>query len=239
MDRGWLGGMRVHPLADIFPMLDDDELADLAADIKENGLLHPIVRTVDGETLVDGRNRLKACYLAEVDPVFEDRIASEDEAKALIFSGNITRRHLTKSQQAMAAAIIHPEAKRGRGNRDEAVKDEAASPFTQRLLQQARAILRDAPELVPSVLAGSLSIDRAIATSRTRAAIETPALRAALRRTNEIDREALLLWGKVRDLQKLASSNPNLSTLTPRIIAEMRAELPDAIAFLTDVQRQL
>lgn len=142
-DRDWLGGMRVHPLADMFPMMADDELQALADDIKANGLLHPIVRTVDGKTLVEGRNRLKACDIADVDPVFDDRIHDDDEARALIMSANVTRRHLSKSQQAMATAILYPEAKRGRGHKDEAVKDEETSPFTHRLLQQARSILRD------------------------------------------------------------------------------------------------
>jgi ParB-like chromosome segregation protein Spo0J len=31
-----------HPLADIFPMLDDDELKALAEDIKAKGLTEPI-----------------------------------------------------------------------------------------------------------------------------------------------------------------------------------------------------
>jgi ParB-like chromosome segregation protein Spo0J len=33
----------VHPAAALLPMMGDDELADLAADIKANGLQQPIV----------------------------------------------------------------------------------------------------------------------------------------------------------------------------------------------------
>jgi ParB-like chromosome segregation protein Spo0J len=32
-----------HPAADVFPMLDDDELEELAADIKRHGLQQPLV----------------------------------------------------------------------------------------------------------------------------------------------------------------------------------------------------
>ena len=58
----------VHPAADVFPMLDPDELSDLASDIQANGLQHPIIiGQVDGvEMLIDGRNRLAACKLAKV-----------------------------------------------------------------------------------------------------------------------------------------------------------------------------
>jgi hypothetical protein len=31
----------VHPVADLFPMMTDDELDDLAGDIKANGQIHP------------------------------------------------------------------------------------------------------------------------------------------------------------------------------------------------------
>jgi ParB-like chromosome segregation protein Spo0J len=56
----------VHQSADLFPIMTDEELADLAADIKANGLLHPIVVDKDG-VLIDGRNRARPCEIAEVE----------------------------------------------------------------------------------------------------------------------------------------------------------------------------
>jgi len=50
-------------------MLADDELDELAADIKARGLLQPIVLDAEGRVL-DGRNRLAACKKAGVKPDF-------------------------------------------------------------------------------------------------------------------------------------------------------------------------
>ena len=57
-----------HPLSNIFPMLSEDELQELAADVYQNGLLQPIV-TYEGKIL-DGRNRYEACKRATVEPEF-------------------------------------------------------------------------------------------------------------------------------------------------------------------------
>jgi hypothetical protein len=62
--------LAVHPVAALFPMLADDELEELAADIKANGLRFPIIRDKAGKTLIDGRNRLVACEIAGVKPDF-------------------------------------------------------------------------------------------------------------------------------------------------------------------------
>ena len=58
-------GMPVHPVP-YFPTMDEQALRRLADDIKQRGLLDPVV-THDG-VLVDGRSRILACRLARVRP---------------------------------------------------------------------------------------------------------------------------------------------------------------------------
>jgi ParB-like chromosome segregation protein Spo0J len=150
----------VHPLAAIFPLMADDELNELAEDIAQNGLIHPIVIgewvDEDGEVIegiIDGRNRLAACRLAGVEPS-TSRLNGEDPA-SFIVSVNLARRNLTKGQQAMALAMIYPEAPRGRGHKDparSALKGAETASF--RRLQEARAVLRDSRELAEAVIAG-------------------------------------------------------------------------------------
>src|SRR5689334_13817340 len=130
--------LEIHPLADLFPMLPDDELAELAEDIKENGLRQPIILDHDGK-VVDGRNRLKACAIAGVEPQFQ-RLNGED-VRAFIASTNVNRRHLTAGQRAISLAMLYPEPEKGgRGHRKERV-DETSTVSAKRL-QLARLVLR-------------------------------------------------------------------------------------------------
>jgi ParB-like chromosome segregation protein Spo0J len=69
-EDGGMSELAVHPVAALFPMLADDELDELAADIKARGLRFPIIRDKEGKTLIDGRNRLIACENAGVQPDF-------------------------------------------------------------------------------------------------------------------------------------------------------------------------
>lgn len=73
---GWRDNFGVHPAADVFPMMPEEELDALAADIKANGLRTPISffgvaeseRKDDSEvSLADGRNRLEAMDRAGVE----------------------------------------------------------------------------------------------------------------------------------------------------------------------------
>jgi ParB-like chromosome segregation protein Spo0J len=92
-----------HPAAELFPMLPDDELRDLAASIKKHGLQDPIV-VVDGKVL-DGRNRLRACELAGVEPRF---IPLDFDGSPLdyVLARNLHRRHLTGEQKREVIAKV-------------------------------------------------------------------------------------------------------------------------------------
>ena len=96
--------LRVHPVAALFPLLSKAELEALAADIKANGLQQPAV--VQGDVLLDGRNRLIACKLAGVRPEFSEY--EGDSPVAFIIGANVHRRHLSPSEKAAVGVDIEP-----------------------------------------------------------------------------------------------------------------------------------
>ena len=121
--KEWIGEYPVHPVASLFPMIDDDALNALAEDIKKNGQREPIlVAFLDGRELnepvvVDGRNRFKACEIAGVEPEFSnDYVMEPHEIGPWVISHNLHRRHLTTSQKAMVGqgylAYLKEEARK-------------------------------------------------------------------------------------------------------------------------------
>jgi ParB-like chromosome segregation protein Spo0J len=152
--------MEVHPLADLFPMMTDDELAGLAADIKANGLIHPIILDPAGKVVIDGRNRLRACEIAGVEPNFE---RTDKDPAAFIVSVNLARRNLSKGQQAMALALIYPDGdKAGRGKKGTARNLAETVGFSATRIRECRLILRNARPLAEAVLAGTMKLDAAL-----------------------------------------------------------------------------
>jgi hypothetical protein len=91
-----------HPACAIFPRMDKDARAALAADIKTRGLIDPIMLDHEGEQLIDGRERLDACIETGVEPQF-DRLSENDDPVDYIIGKNRHRRHLTPAQIALAA----------------------------------------------------------------------------------------------------------------------------------------
>jgi ParB-like chromosome segregation protein Spo0J len=100
-----------HPAANIFPLLQGPEFDAMVADIKAHGLRESITLHPNG-TVLDGRNRYRACLEAGVKPAFHTWDAkSADYLAALDFvlSRNLHRRHLDESQRAMACSRTDKE----------------------------------------------------------------------------------------------------------------------------------
>lgn len=102
-----MGGYRVHPVAAMFPLIPDEDLDKMAADIVDNGLLEAIVlsRVDDTEEwqIIDGRNRYRACERAGVKPRFSANDMDPEQIGPWIISHNLHRRSLTASQRAVIA----------------------------------------------------------------------------------------------------------------------------------------
>jgi len=139
----------VHPVAALFPMLANDELDELAADIAERGLLHPVVLDAEGRVL-DGRNRLAACERAGVEPAFVTYDGDDPDGYALAV--NVQRRNLTKGQQAMIIAAAG----------DNHYRD---SEVSRQYVSWARTVLKYADGHRHAVIAGAMPLREAYETA--------------------------------------------------------------------------
>ena len=150
--------LRAHPAAELLPMLSDDELAQLADDIRVNGQRDPILvwMDADGRTwLLDGRNRREACKLAGVEPQVVFNTGSEiSDPQAFVLSKNVLRRNLTQAQRAMAIVML--------GDNNLSVRKLAEESGTSReLVRQAKLIHGHDQRLAAQVLRNEVPIARA------------------------------------------------------------------------------
>ena len=95
--------LKPHPLAALFPELPAEELAQLARDIKERGQLEPII--LHKGSILDGRNRYRACQIAGVKPQIEEfnPKATKRSPSEFVLSRNLRRRHLSVGQKSAIA----------------------------------------------------------------------------------------------------------------------------------------
>lgn len=191
--------MQAHPVAKLFPAMDDVALAALARDIHENGLLNPII-THKG-LILDGRNRLAACVKAGVEPRYVEWDGTGGSPTEFVVSANIHRRHLTSGQRAMLAQELLPrleaEARARQGTRGdltsgqscpEVVADEphrarrdaaALVGCSERLVQDAKKIKKANPRLARKVRDGVLTTAQALRGIREKAKEERRQANAA------------------------------------------------------------
>lgn len=173
--------MRIHPAANAFPSMSADELNELAADIKLNGLLVPI-EVYKGQ-LIDGRSRLAACKMAGVEPTFIDVNLENVSPGEYVWSLNGLRRHLTIDQKRAIAVDLEvhlaDEAKTRQGHGQtapgkslkaqtpEASKGQARDKAAQMLriggrgVSDAKAIKKKSPETFERIKQGELKVTQA------------------------------------------------------------------------------
>lgn len=60
----FIGDVPIHPAADVFPLMDGDEFAELCESIQKHGIRQPVIYC-DG-MLLDGRNRVRAARLSGI-----------------------------------------------------------------------------------------------------------------------------------------------------------------------------
>lgn len=176
--------MKHHPIADVWPMMDEAKLQELADDIRKNGQLVP-VWLYEGKIL-DGRNRWAACQIAGVEPNTKEYTG--DEPTAFAVAMNDRRRHMNKGALAAVAAELEPffaaDAKRrqreagkehGRGqkvvqkveqaipaNDRKAVSEAATSVGVNRqYVADAKKVKAEAPEVFERLKAGKITLQDA------------------------------------------------------------------------------
>lgn len=181
-------GDEVHPAAKLFPLMDADELGELAEDIREHGVAEPVVM-YRGQ-LLDGRNRMIACETLGIDPPTVELPDGIDPVQ-YVLSHNLHRRHLTTSQRSIVAARM-ATLPRGRPS-DSSDKenpqicgyvfssDQAAQILrvSPRSVETARKVLEQgSPQLVAAVESGMVPVSRA-ATIAAQAKSEREQMRMA------------------------------------------------------------
>lgn len=112
---------KFHEIADIFPLMSDEEYQGLKSSIEVNGLMVPIVLLEN--KVLDGRNRYKACQELGIDTKHENFEGTYQEAIEFVWIHNIHRRNLTSSQKAICIIEKDELVKRFRDEAKERQKE--------------------------------------------------------------------------------------------------------------------
>lgn len=96
--------LTAHPLANLFPLMSDEEYAELKRDIAAHGQIELV--TLHEGAILDGRNRYRACMELGITPNTETFHANGLSALDYVIAKNLKRRHLSESQRAMIAAKL-------------------------------------------------------------------------------------------------------------------------------------
>ncbi len=181
--------LTAHKYAGLFPLATDTELEEMAADIAERGLLHPIIM-LDGKIL-DGRNRHRACVMAGEEPLFVEYAGNNPLAD--VISWNLHRRQLSISQRAVLALKLKPAHEKAarerqrtctggalRVNLSEGEKGTSAEAAADAVgvsassVKMAAYVERNAPDLIDLIMGGEMTINAAVQETKEKVREATP-----------------------------------------------------------------
>lgn len=156
--------MKVHPAAEIFPRMSEAEYQALKADVERHGVREP-VWTYQGQ-LLDGRHRERACR--ELGIECPTRECDGDDPVAFVVSVNLKRRHLNESQRAVVAKRLSTMPPH-RPNKSVDLPTSLSQAEAAELLSVSVSSIghvarleRDAPELLPKVESGEITLNAAV-----------------------------------------------------------------------------
>jgi hypothetical protein len=130
-----------HPLADLFPLMSDEEVNDLGEDMLIHGQRKRIM-LFEG-MILDGRNRYNACLLKGIEPRFVDYHGPDP--LGLVISLNLKRRHLDDAQRAIIAAKL---ATMKRGDNQHSPNGETSQAKAAELLNVSKRRVERAREVI-------------------------------------------------------------------------------------------
>lgn len=140
--------MKFHEYANIFPMMEQVEIARLAEDIKDKGQAEPVV--IFEDKILDGRNRWRACEMIDIRPVVIEYTGNDP--LGFVVSHNLHRRHMNEAQRGMVAAKIADLPKGApKGNQNASLKSNGPNgPFVSddKTIAKAAAMMNVSPRTV-------------------------------------------------------------------------------------------
>jgi ParB-like chromosome segregation protein Spo0J len=151
----------VHPIADIFPLLEGPAMEALVDDIRERSQQEPIW-LYEGK-IIDGRNRYLACQKLGREVRTKD-FTGEDPI-GFVLGANLHRRHLSESQRAMVAAKLSSLGVGANQHTKEGTSIDVASNLLnvgRASIDRARKVLASGdPALVTAVEQNKVSVSAA------------------------------------------------------------------------------
>jgi ParB-like chromosome segregation protein Spo0J len=168
--------LEVHPIAMIFPRLDDAAVDQMALDIRNNGQQQPI-SLYEGKVL-EGVNRTEACKRLKCKVKARQYLGNDPIG--FVLSANLHRRHLDASQRAIVGAKL---ADLGVGDNQTTKGSGTSIEVAAKLVNVGRASIERAltvlrsgdTKLIEEVKTGEVSVSAAA----NAVAAQTPAKKAS------------------------------------------------------------